>query len=40
MIFDVWRTPDILEFIKILPIPSGHPHGTTEGPINARFGRW
>jgi len=25
---------------KLLPIPSGHPHGTTGAPINARFGQW
>jgi len=37
---DTWRTPDILVFRKILPIPSGYAQGIMGGAINTRFGRW
>jgi len=35
---DSWRTPDILEFMENLPIPSGYAHGNTGDPTNARNG--
>ncbi len=37
---DIWRTSCVFEFMEIIPICSGHPHGTMERPMNARYGRW
>jgi hypothetical protein len=34
------RTSCVFEFMVLLPIPSGHLHGTTGNPANARFGLW
>ena len=37
---DIWRQVQLFDNVENCQIPFGYSHGSTQGPMNARYGRW